>query len=989
MKVSRQATADSRSSGAQADKETQLLKPGEPVSREIAGGQVHTFRIALAAGQFMRVVLDQKVIDLALALIAPDGKQVVEVNITSAGRLESLSAEAAASGDYRLTVRAIGAATLAGAYEVSLEVRAAATELDRKRIAAERLLVEGSKLMRTGSTQQAVEEAEQALALWRELRDRYWEAHTLNLLGIAYKDLGRNDRAIEYYEQALQIRREVKDRAGEGSVLNNLAIAYNNLSRYEKAIEYYEQALQIRREVKASAAVGQTLTNLAVIYFNLGRSEKAIEYAEQALQINRETKDRYGEGITLDLLGSSYGALGRHEKAIEYFEQGLAIARELKARQVEGEILRLLGSADRNLGHYEKAIEYYEQSLQISREVKDRYGEGHTLGSLGTAYDYLGRFEKAIEYHEQSLAIVREVRSPHSEAGQLTGLMFDWKERNQPRLAIFYGKQAVNKFQEIRNEILGLERESQQSFVKSNEDAYRMLADLLIAEGRLPEAEQVINLLKQEEYFDFIRRDSANAPATGRSELSPEEAALEKRYREVADQLTALGAERGLLLVKKSRSAEEEQRLAMLDADLVVAGNAFQTFLDHLEAELGRSAASSGKIYELRESQGLMEDLRELGVGTVALYTLVGADKYRVILTTPDVQKGYEYSIKAADLNRKVLEFREVLQNPKLDPLPLAQELYQILLAPLAKDLKAAKAQTLMWSLDGVLRYLPVAALHDGTQYVVEQYRNVVFTPASQARLKDQPNPHWHALGLGVTKAQGERIPALPGVLDEMRGIIREDGADKQSGVLPGTVKLDEAFTQGAMLAGLRQRPSLVHIASHFRFEPGNETNSALLLGDGSFLSLAQIKSMPNVFGGVELLTLSACNTATGGSGANGKEVEGFGVLAQRQGAKAVLASLWPVADRSTTILMKEFYRIRESQAGMTKAEALRQAQLSLLHGDAERRKRVEEKRGLGLGKDSGEGQQRAFKADAKTDTQASYAHPYYWAPFILIGNWK
>jgi CHAT domain-containing protein len=240
-----------------------------------------------------------------------------------------------------------------------------------------------------------------------------------------------------------------------------------------------------------------------------------------------------------------------------------------------------------------------------------------------------------------------------------------------------------------------------------------------------------------------------------------------------------------------------------------------------------------------------------------------------------------------------------------------------------------------------------------------------------------------------VTKAQGEQIPALPGVLDELRGIIREDGADKQSGVLPGTVKLDEAFTQGAMLAGLRQRPSLVHIASHFRFEPGNETNSALLLGDGSFLSLAQIKSMPNVFGGVELLTLSACNTATGGSGANGKEVEGFGVLAQRQGAKAVVASLWPVADRSTTILMQEFYRMRESQAGMTKAEALRQAQLSLLYGDAERKKSVGEKRGLGLGKDSGAGQQRALKADAKAEAKASYAHPYYWAPFILIGNWK
>src|SRR5215831_11302069 len=108
-----------------------------------------------------------------------------------------------------------------------------------------------------------------------------------------------------------------------------------------------------------------------------------------------------------------------------------------------------------------------------------------------------------------------------------------------------------------------------------------------------------------------------------------------------------------------------------------------------------------------------MEDLRELGPGVVALYTLVGENKYRVILTTPEFQKGYEYPIKAADLNRKVLEFREVLQNPKYDPLPLAQELYKILLGPVAKDLEKAKVHTIMWSLDGVLRYVPVSALHD------------------------------------------------------------------------------------------------------------------------------------------------------------------------------------------------------------------------------------------------------------------------------------
>jgi CHAT domain-containing protein len=504
----------------------------------------------------------------------------------------------------------------------------------------------------------------------------------------------------------------------------------------------------------------------------------------------------------------------------------------------------------------------------------------------------------------------------------------------------------------------------------------------LISQGRLPEAEQVIRMLKEDEYFDYIRRDETNSPKAEKAALTPEEQALEKRYREIADQLATLGTERGALLEKKSRTPAEEQRLAKLEADLTIAGQMFQKFLDGLANELGKNAEASNRVFQLRESQGMMEALRDLGKGTVALYTLVGEDQYRVILTTADVQKGFAYPIKAADLNRKILAFRDVLQNPKLDPLPLAQELYKILVAPLAKDLKAAQAETLMWSLDGVLRYVPMAALHDGDKYLVERWRNVVFTPASQTRLKDDVSRNWKALGLGVTKAHGLTIPALPGVLEEMRGIIKAEGVT--SGVLPGTIKLDEQFTQEAMLTGLRQRPPVVHVASHFQFKPGNETDSALLLGDGQFLSLAQIKSLPNVFSGVELLTLSACNTATGGSGATGKEVEGFGVLAQRQGAKAVIASLWPVADRSTKNLMQEFYKLREAKASTTKAEAMRQAQIKLLRGELQVTGETLAAREI-IHEASKTTNQPLFKVDPK----APYSHPYYWAPFILIGNWK
>lgn len=978
-----------------SEPEIRPLVNGNPVEREIAGGQSHTYQLKFAAGQFMQVVVEQKKIDVALTLTGPDGKPVAERDLTAIiGARDSLSFAATTAGDYQLVVRANGAA-LRGVYQVLMELKDTATAQDRKRLNAEQLLQEARQLNseRKYADPQLIEKLERSLALWRELNDRYGQALALNLIAMVHSGANRYDKAIEPYEQALPVWREVKVRRGEALVLRNLAEVYTNLTRLDKAVEHYELALAIYRELSDRQNLALTLGPLANAYSWLGRHDLAIAYFEQALPINREFKNHLRIANNLNGLGNAYQELGQFEKAAELYEQGLAITRENKLSGLQGTILVNIAMVCNELKRYDKAIEYSQQAMAVTRELKDKKAESILFLTLGNAFYGKAQYPQAVQYHDQALRLTRAMKIRAREGEALYALMLDWGAQNKPTLAIFFGKQTVNLYQEIRSEITGLDIETQQSFVKANEESYRKLADLLISEGRLPEAEQVIRMLKNEEYFEYIRRDQGNSPKTAKAQLTPEEQALEKRYREISDQIAEFGSERGALIVKKSRTPEEEQRLVKLEADLVVAGNAFQNFLSHLESELGKSADTGAKVFAMRESQGLMEDLRELGKGTVALYTLVGEDKYRVILTTADFQKGYEYSIKAADLNRKVLEFRDVMQNPRYDPLPLAQELYKILVGPVAKDLEKANAQVLMWSLDGVLRYLPVAALHDGRQYLVEQFRNTVFTPASQARLKDMPGRQWNALGLGVTKSFGERIPALPGVKEEMDGIIRQasqmnNGARR--GVLPGIIKLDEAFTQEAMLAGLRQRPPVVHVASHFQFQPGNESNSALLLGDGSFLSLAQIKTLPNVFGGVDLLTLSACNTATGGSGANGKEVEGFGVLAQRQGAKAVVASLWPVYDTSTKVLMQDFYRIREARADTTKAEALRQAQLRLLRGEAviplanpvnpaTDRKIVHEAEKPGA----------TNKVPFKTDARRPYAHPYYWAPFILIGNWR
>jgi CHAT domain-containing protein len=284
-----------------------------------------------------------------------------------------------------------------------------------------------------------------------------------------------------------------------------------------------------------------------------------------------------------------------------------------------------------------------------------------------------------------------------------------------------------------------------------------------------------------------------------------------------------------------------------------------------------------------------------------------------------------------------------------------------------------------MWSLDGVLRYLPLAALYDGQQYLIERYRVSVVTLAGDSRLKDRPDRKWNGAGFGVTKAY-EGLPPLPLVSAELAGIIATKPGD--AGVLAGEIKLNGAFTQQALRETLGKGYAVVHIASHFRFQPGNEMQSYLLLGDGGHLSLAELKSSENLFGGVQLLTLSACNTGMG----DGTEVEGFGALAQRQGAKAVIASLWPVADSSTKVLMQKFYRIRESSPGKTKLEALREAQLELLGGSIQRATGTAPARAAI--QEPVESRVAVEAPHFRVDPRSPYAHPYYWAPFFLMGNW-
>ena len=1136
-------------SAAQDERNLPALEPGKPIKKDLAGDQVHAYKLALISDQYLQVTANQQGIDIVVTVVGPDGKRLAEATSTGSSRGEPISLIAEISGSYRLEIRPLKKDAAGGYYEVRIEESRAATAVDRVRV-ANRTFKQGEQLRAQGTDEAlrlAIEKYEEGLRIRRPVGDRRGDASTLNTIGVTFSDLGEKQKALDYFNQALAIGREINDRSGQAVSLTYLGVANSDLGRMKQALSYFNQALTLWRAVNNRQKVGDALIQIGAIYRDVGEKQKALDFFSQALVIKREQndligqravlidigvvhldignndkaldyfnqattswrgnndprgeattlnnigvvcsnrgeklvaldfferalklrqeiRDQAGEADTLHNIGVVYSDLDDKRQALSFFDRALTLMRAMGNRGGQANALNSLGFVYSALGDKRRALDYYQQSLPLRRAVGDRNGEAYTLNNIGAITASLGEKKQALEYFSQALALWRSVNDPGGQAKALTNLgvvnsdleerqkalsffdqalklwrglgnrtgdaytlanvgfvyalqnekqkaldhlsqalvlfrevkslegsgatlyylMLAWKMFDNPDLAILYGKLAVGAYQEIRANIQGLDKELQQSFIKSKEDVYRELADLLLSEGRLPEAQQVIGLLKEEEYFEFIRGDKKEIISLpGRAALTPEEARLLEEYSKLAGRVTAIGVETSSLEAKPHLTPAEEQRLVQLEAERAVANQFFHKFLARLAGEL---EGKKGRITlaQISESQNLTEALKELGAGTVALYTLVTAKKYRVIIITPYSQKAAEYPIRAVDLNKKVLEFRQALQDPLGDPRPLGHELYRILVAPIAKDLADAGGQTLMWSLDGTLRYLPVAALYDGENYLVERYRNQIFTPASMINLKDQPQERWKGLGLGVSKAHAG-FSELRAVREELRAVIRDEGDENAtSGVLPGRVLLDEQFTEAAMRQALRQRYPLVHIASHFHFHPGNETDSSLLLGDGRYLTLARIKTAQNLFGGVDLLSLSACNTAMSGAGANGKEVEGFGVLAQRQGAKAVVATLWSVGDESTAALMKRFYQLRNIGAGMSKVEALRQAQLALLRGEelgtqTARRREPD----VHLGPPSSV---RKAPAVAPRDPQAPYAHPYYWAPFILIGNWK
>jgi filamentous hemagglutinin family protein len=362
---------------------------------------------------------------------------------------------------------------------------------------------------------------------------------------------------------------------------------------------------------------------------------------------------------------------------------------------------------------------------------------------------------------------------------------------------------------------------------------------------------------------------------------------------------------------------------------------------------------------------------QQTGKKPAVIYVVSRPDRLELVLLTPDGAPIFK-SIPEANSQALRQQVKGLIAGVSRRPdeatannyLAASKQLYQWLVAPLLADLEKQKIDTLAFSLDPGMRSLPLAALHDGKQFLVQKYSLGLIPSINLTDTTYQNINHFSVLAMGASQFKDPKVVPLPAVPVELSSITQDKG---------GHSFLNQDFT----LNNLKSQQNkggfgIIHLATHGSFDPSKPSNSYIQLWDGK-LRFEQLRELGKEH--LELLVLSACETAFGNQDAE----LGFAGLAVQSGVKSVLASLWQVDDAGTLGLMSEFYRQLNLQGATVKAEALRQAQISMIDGDLH----VErgQLRSISRGGDA------VNLPQANEEAKVNLAHPYYWASFTMVGS--
>jgi len=839
---------------------------------------------------------------------------------------------------------------------------------------------------------------EKALPLSQQANDLKAQAMILNDEGAALQDSGSS---FDLYREALSIEDRIQDCREKEDTLANLATLELNRGQIHNALDHFNDAAILTSQVGDHTSEAEVLHQLGYFHWELGDLGQALTLFKQSLQIKNQAGDVESEAETLGAIAGVYRDAGLPSEALQTYQQVLPTVEHSKDLSWQVMILNNLGAVEADLHHSADARTYYNTAARLAPKAGDLTTPAYSAWGIGELEE-----ADALPHYFQAVRMAREYELDDLEGEVDSSLMDHFRAHHQPNVAIFFGKRAVDRFQSLRRSMGVMSDDLTSSFLQKKSATYRTLAEILIDQGRLIEAQQVLDLLKIQQYSDYVGQQPSalGQPLT----RSLREAPLETQFDGQLNHLAGLDK---ALHATENAKPRQMSTIARARSAFRIAQSKFNMFLEGLYRQLESLEGPPIAAENATGAESLLESLIAGDHRVAAVYTLEGTDHYSVMVVSHAGRFASSYSIAQGDLDAKCRQFLSLLKNRDANPAESAQELFKIIMGPIQRDLAATGAKTLVWYLDGSLRYIPIGALlNPQTQhYVLDDYSVVNFTPLTRTIGRTPELKGAEAIAMGVSRKYFDELGALANVREELNSVVSDPAVPKSHGVMPGTILVDGQFTRKAMEDDLKAQ-AVVHIATHFVLQAGNDDLSFLLLGGkdqdqaGFKYSMADFeKSRDLHLEGTKLLTLSACETGAANkrnlcfesSGTsvtvkkceaveadqreNGVVMESIGEVALEKGAESVISSLWSVDDMSTSFLMEDFYRRWVGSGGaLGKAEALRQAELDLLHGKDMPQSDASRRGILTVESESG-----------KKAASSGYAHPYYWAPFVLTGNWQ
>lgn len=822
----------------------------------------------------------------------------------------------------------------------------------------------GNEFLGKSDYASALENYETALKIYEELGDKRGIGDCLTKMGTVFRKQGKPKEAMSHYERALALFEELDDDFKLLRLHMLIGFLHYERKNYEEALLSFERELKIEREMGLRKLEMLTLISIAGVYEATANYEKVIEYLDDALVIAGEIKDRGKEAVILRGIGGAYTGLSNHESALPYYERALKIYRELGDRKGEGYCLISIGSTKNNSETPLEAREIYTQALEIFREIGDPVGEGFSLAGIGFSYYLTGNKVKMSYYYARAMRVAKKNADTLEIARDplVLGLLYAGKE--DYRKAIKYLKPALKEGVKKDNinyigfsaGYLGYSYMRLKDYEKAV-DYYKIAIDALekvrgeiggeanratYVKGKIDVYENIIwtliKLKRYEEAFDYMERSRSRAflDMLGTRNVTvgrESDRELIRREENLRSALTRLSGDEAA--VSSGKDSPEVDSKEIRTRKISDVKKEYGDLIEEINLKNPELASLvSVNPMTLKEVQRLIPE----GTRIVEFYTTVEQELFVFSVTRTEMK------VRAVNLNRdELLEMVKGLKDSLItfdteDFQERSKKLYTILMADVLKN---ADEEKLIIIPHGPLHYLPFSALYDGDEYLVDKYTIVVDPSASVLRfiVEKRKPPEGKILALGNPKTEYDPLPFAEREVGEIDDVMTD---------------VDTYVRRGATETLGKERFSdyrVIHLACHGKFKGESPLSSALYLtGDGKNDGRLMVHEL---FGlnleNASLVVLSACETGLS-QVMVGDELIGLSRGFIYAGTPSLVVTLWEVADNSTSLLMIKFYE--NLKAGMDKPTALRNAQLYL--------KSIER-----------------------------FSHPFYWAPFVIMGDWE